>query len=318
MASTPSSGAVAVVPTRTELGDHAHPAWVHARGELTLDRPRIMAVVNLTPDSFHDGGRLMVEEGDVPNVTVAVRRCEQLVAAGADVLDIGGESTRPGAVAVEVDRECARVLPLVRALARHATLGRVPISIDTRHAAVARAAMAEGAAIVNDVTGLRDPQMASVVAETGAGVVISHLRGELATMQQHIAFDDLYGEIERELAERVAEAVVAGCPRARIVVDPGIGFGKTAQHSAALVVSGDRLRGATGCEVLIGASRKSFLGSLAGTERTSDRLVGSVVAAAIAVLHGARVVRVHDVRETAEALAVAVGIQAAHERHRGG
>lgn len=291
-------------------------AWVHAHGVLSLDHPRVMAVVNLTPDSFHDGGRLMVEEGDVPNVAVAVRRCEHFVAAGASLLDVGGESTRPGAAPVDVDRECARVLPMVAALRRHATLAAIPLSIDTRHAAVARAALQAGAAIINDVTGLADPAMAEVVAAAGAGLVIGHLRGEPATMQQGVAFTDLFAEVEDELAAKVEAAVAAGCPRERILVDPGIGFGKLYEHSAALVASSTRLRAATGCEVLIGASRKSFLGSLAGNERSVDRLVGSVVAATIAVLHGAKVVRVHDVRETVEGLAVALGITSAYDRQR--
>jgi dihydropteroate synthase len=291
---------------------------VHATGVLSLARPRVMAVVNLTPDSFHDGGRLMVEEGDVPNVAVALRRCEQLVLAGADVLDIGGESTRPGATPVDASRELGRVLPLVEGLRRHASLREVPISIDTRHAEVARQALMAGAAIVNDVTGLADPAMADVVAQAGAGLVIGHLRGEPATMQNDVAFTDLFREVEDELVARVEVAVAAGCARERILVDPGIGFGKRYEHSAALVASGDRLRAATGCEVLIGASRKSFLASLTGgasdNGRGADRLVGSVVAAAIAVVHGAKVVRVHDVRETVEALSVALGITDAYGR----
>ena len=276
-----------------------------------------MGVVNLTPDSFHDGGKLMVDEVDAPNVSVAIRRCEQLVAAGADILDLGGESTRPGAPTIGVDRECERVLAVIERLGHHPQLSAVPISIDTRHAEVARRALQAGAVIVNDVSGLADPDMAAVVAAAGAGVVIGHLRGDPMTMQQHIRFADLLGEIAEELGAAVERVVSAGLSRAHIVVDPGIGFGKTSAQSAALVASAGWLRAATGCPVLIGASRKSFLATLVGGlagSRPADRLVGSLVAAVIAVERGAAVLRVHDVRETVEALAVARAVRLAFDR----
>lgn len=276
-----------------------------------------MAVVNLTPDSFHDGGKLMVDELDAPNVSVAVRRCEQLVAAGADILDLGGESTRPGAPTIGVDRECARVLPVLARLREHTALASVPVSIDTRHAEVARAALDAGAVIVNDVSGLADADMAAVVAAAGAGLVVGHLRGDPMTMQHEIRFGDMFGEIAAELAAAVERAVAAGCSREHIVVDPGIGFGKSAEQSAALVASAGWLRAAIGCQVLVGASRKSFLGALAGGprgDRTADRLVGSLAAAVVAVERGAAVLRVHDVRETVEALAVARAIRIAFDR----
>jgi dihydropteroate synthase len=291
------------------------PAWLHARGATTLGQPRVMAVVNVTPDSFFDGGKLMAAGSEVPNVSVVARRCAQLLAQGADLLDVGGESTRPGATPVAPAQEAARVLPVIERLVADGV--GAPISIDTRHAEVARAAIAAGAAIVNDVSGLGDSAMADVVARTRAGLVVGHLRGEPRTMQEDVRFADLLREVTCELIASVERAVAAGVERARIVVDPGIGFGKTAEQSAALVAAAGWLREATGCPVLIGASRKSFLGALAG-ERGSDRLIGSVAAALVAVERGASILRVHDVRETVEALAVARAIRAAYARHGDG
>ncbi len=310
-------GAPAVHPTAASVA-----TWEHPGGGLTLDRTRVMGVVNLTPDSFHDGGKLMVDDVDAPNVSVALRRCEQIVGAGADLLDLGGESTRPGAATIGGRRECARVLPVLERLRDHPRLRGASVSIDTRHADVARAALRAGAVIVNDVSGLADPEMAAVVAAAGAGLVIGHLRGDPSTMQRDIHFADLLSEIADELCLAVARAEAAGIPRARIVVDPGIGFGKTAEHSAALVASSAWLRAATGCPVMIGASRKSFVGTIVGRaaprpgDRPDDRLVGSLAAALVAAEHGASVVRVHDVRETVEALAVARAIRTAFDRAR--
>ncbi|HEY0134805.1 MAG TPA: dihydropteroate synthase, partial [Nannocystis sp.] len=159
-------------------------AWVHARGALTLERARVMAVVNLTPDSFSDGGALIDRDREDPNAETVVRVCRELVRQGADILDLGGESTRPGAAPVDAARELRRVLPALRLLRADPTLADVPISIDTRHAATAAAAMDAGAAIINDVSGLADPEMAAVAARTGAGLVLGHLRGEPATMQE--------------------------------------------------------------------------------------------------------------------------------------
>ena len=278
-------------------------AWRIAGGAVDLALPRIMAVVNVTPDSFFDGGRLLAPGSDRPNVAVILRKARALVEAGAAILDVGGESTRPGADPVPPDRECARVLPAVEALAAHLD---VPISIDTRHAETARRALAAGATIVNDVSGLADPDMAGVCADAGAGVVVSHLRGEPRTMQDQIAFDDVVAEVADELAAAVDRAVAAGVDRAAIVVDPGIGFGKTAEQSAALLASAGVLEARTGRPVLVGASRKRFLGALTGLP-VDERLVPSVAAALVAVGCGARIVRVHDVAPTRAALAVAVG-----------
>lgn len=285
-------------------------AWVHARGVMGLERPRVMAIVNATPDSFFDGGRL--HDGQATRIDAALAHARRCVAHGADLLDVGGESTRPGAPPVDPQEERARVVPLIEALRTDRALDDVPISIDTRRASVAAAAMRAGASIVNDVSGLFDPQMAALVARAGAGLVIGHLRGEPVTMQREIRFAHVLREVTEELAARVDAAVAAGVERSRILVDPGIGFGKTAEQSAALVAAAGGLRQATGCPVLIGASRKSFLTAITGGF-AGDRLAGSLAAALVAVERGASVVRVHDVGETVQALAVAASIRRAFE-----
>lgn len=284
--------------------------WVHARGELRLDVPRVMAVVNLTPDSFFDGGNLLAPGAGEANAGMAVRHCRGLVQQGADILDLGGESTRPGSTPVGAELELRRVLPVLRRLRDDPELVAVPISVDTRHAEVAEAAMAAGAAIINDISGLADPAMAEVAACTGAGLVLGHLRGEPATMQTHVCFNDLLAEVARELVAAVERALRAGVPNDRILVDPGIGFGKTAEQSTALLAASMELTQRTGCPVLIGASRKAFLGVITG-KPVGERLIGSVAAAVIAVERGASVVRVHDVAATAEALRVLVAVRAA-------
>jgi dihydropteroate synthase len=289
--------------------------WRHARGALDLARVRVMAIVNLTPDSFFDGGRWMASEQRQANGSVVLAACRRWVEQGADLLDLGGESTRPRSTPVDLQTELARVLPIVERLQADEVLRSVVISIDTRHAEVARAALERGAAIVNDVSGLADPAMAEVVARTGAGLVVGHLRGEPATMQDDIRFHDLLGEVVEELLASVARAQQAGVEREAIVVDPCVGFGKTAEQSAALVGAAALLERETGCPVLIGASRKSFLGQWSrGPESSStpqQRLLASVVAGLVAVVHGARLLRVHDVAETVEALRVHEGIMAA-------
>jgi dihydropteroate synthase len=291
-----------------ELGAFAPAAWVHARGVMSLARPRVMAIVNVTPDSFSDGGRFLRAEDREPDVDAIAAIAAQLQAEGADILDIGGESTRPGAAPVDPEAEIARVLPVIERLRGL----DVPLSIDTRRASVARAAVEAGAAIINDVSGLADPEMAEVAARSGAGLVVGHMRGVPATMQQGIRFGDLLREVTDELAAAVERAVEAGVERPRIVVDPGIGFGKTAEQSAALVAAAGWLRQATRCPVLVGASRKSFLSAIVGGG-PHDRLPGSLAAALVAVERGASVLRVHDVVETVHALAVARSIRAAYD-----
>ncbi|MGB1014295.1 MAG: dihydropteroate synthase, partial [Nannocystaceae bacterium] len=211
----------------------AEKSWVHARGFLSIESARVMAIVNATPDSFADGGQLW--QGDGPDLERVILRCRQAVAEGASILDVGGESTRPGARPVDPVQEAARVVPIVAALARDPELAEVPVSIDTRRASVAHLALEQGACIVNDISGLADPQMLAVVAAHGAGLVLGHLRGVPQTMQLEIGFSDLLAEVGGELAARVERACQHGLTRAHILADPGIGFGKTAEQSAALV-----------------------------------------------------------------------------------
>jgi dihydropteroate synthase len=276
-----------------------------------------MAVVNLTPDSFSDGGRFLAPERDDPNVSVVLRQCARWAEQGAHLLDLGGESTRPGATPVLADVELRRVAPvLARILADPAT-APLPVSVDTRHASVARALLAGGAAIVNDISGLSDPDMAAAVAEHGAGLVLGHLRGEPRTMQREIRFSDLLGEVGDELAAAVDRAVAAGVDRDQIVVDPGIGFGKTPEQSAALAAAGELLEERTGRPVLVGVSRKSFLERITGRP-VEQRALASVAAGLCAIMHGARILRVHDVAETVEALAVVAAIERSFVEHHGG
>ncbi len=285
--------------------------WRHALGSLSLSRARVMAIVNVTPDSFFDGGQFLGEHDAAADVPAVRSRCRAFVREGAAILDVGGESTRPGARPVEPAAERARVEPVIRALASDPELDGAVVSVDTRRASVARAALAAGAAIINDVSGLADPAMATVAAEAGAGLVIGHLRGVPETMQARISFAALVREVGDELSAAVARALREGVSKDRIMIDPGIGFGKTAAQSAALVVAARALRERVGCPVLIGASRKSFLGAI--TRRAaSERLSGSLAAALLAVQHGASVVRVHDVAATVDALRVASALGAAH------
>lgn len=263
------------------------------RGE--AGRPLIMGVVNVTPDSFSDGGAF-ADQG------AAVAHGLRLAAEGAAVLDIGGESTRPGAEPVDERAELARVVPVVRRLAVESA---VPISVDTRKTAVARAAVAAGAAIWNDVTALTgEPDSAEVAAELGCRVVLMHMRGEPATMQQAPAYDDVVGEVEAYLLARADAAMAAGVRRERILLDPGIGFGKRQEHSLALLQYLERLTG-HGFPVVLGCSRKRFIQAVdPGASTPTDRLGGSVAAALRGAEAGVALVRVHDVRETAQALDV--------------
>jgi dihydropteroate synthase len=272
--------------------------WRGAGREIPLDRTRVMGIVNVTPDSFADGGRWLAAEA-------AVAHGLALAEQGADILDVGGESTRPGAAAVPLDEELRRVVPVVRELARQTT---VPVSVDTSKAEVARQALAAGACLVNDVTALAgDPAMRAVVAAAGAGAVLMHMRGTPRDMQREPRYDDVVAEVQAALAEHLAAACRAGIARASLLVDPGIGFGKTLQHNLALLAGLPRLA-ALG-PVLVGASRKRFVGELTGAP-VEARLAGSLAAAVWCAQQGAAVVRVHDVRETCDALRVWAGLAA--------
>jgi dihydropteroate synthase len=255
------------------------------------DSPKIMGIVNVTPDSFSDGGCFL-------DPVRAADHAAELVAQGADIVDIGGESTRPGATPISEDEEMRRVLPVIE---RAASRIAVPVSVDTRRAEIARRALDAGALIVNDVSGLTfDASMPSVCAQAHAGVVCMHMQGTPATMQQNPHYEDVVAEITAYLALRLDVLEQAGIPRDRIVVDPGIGFGKTAAHNLTILQNVERLR-ALGRPVLIGHSRKRFLGKLLG--RPIDELLAGTIGVAIALaLKGADVLRVHDVQATRDAL----------------
>ncbi|SFG79976.1 dihydropteroate synthase [Palleronia marisminoris] len=259
-------------------------------GRLSLDQPRIMAILNATPDSFSDGG---VHAG------AEVPQARALIAAGADILDVGGESTRPGATAIPVDDEIARVTPAIRA-ARADWDG--PISIDTRKAAVAEAAIAAGADMINDVSAMTfDLRMPATVAAAGLPVCLMHAQGDPATMQQSPRYDNVLLDVYDYLAARVDAAESAGIPRDRIIVDPGIGFGKTVAHNLALLARLSLFH-ALGCPILLGASRKRFIGTIGGAEVPRDRMSGSIAVALAGAAQGTQILRVHDLADTRQAL----------------
>ncbi len=264
--------------------------WTTARFDVDLSRPRVMGIVNVTPDSFSDGGRYR-------DASAAMAHCDALVAEGADILDIGGESTRPGAATPDVDEELARVLPVVR----HAVTLGVPVSVDTSAPDVMRAALDAGADIVNDVRSLQRPgALDAVAAHPRAGVCLMHMRGEPGTMQQQAAYDDVVAEVAAFLGERARALRARGIDNPRIVVDPGIGFAKSAAHNLELLRRQRELLGA-GYPLLVGWSRKSTLGAITGRP-VGDRLLASLAAAVLAVERGAAIVRVHDVAPTVDAL----------------
>ena len=260
---------------------------------LSLVRPRVMGIVNVTPDSFSDGGETL-DAGD------ALTRGRRMLAQGADIIDVGGESTRPGAEPIDAKTEIARVVPVVKGLVEAGAL----ISVDSRHALVMEAGIAAGARIVNDVTALSgDPDSLKLVAESGVSVVLMHMRGDPRTMQMDPRYDDAPREVFDYLKERAAVCEKAGIPRAHIAVDPGIGFGKTVEHNVQILNRLDIYR-ELGCAVLLGLSRKSFIGKLSRGEPPKARLPGSIAAALAALRQGVRLFRVHDVAETAQAFEV--------------
>ena len=256
-----------------------------------LARPRIMGVLNVTPNSFSDGGRYF-------NAARAIEHARRMMDDGADLIDIGGESTRPGAMPVDEAEELRRVIPLVAALAGQG----VPVSVDTRKPAVMRAALDAGAAMINDVCGLTAPGALEAVAAADAGVCLMHMQGDPRTMQEAPAYDDVVAEVRGFLLARATACEAAGIARERIVLDPGFGFGKTLKHNLALL-SGLPALAAAGYAVLAGLSRKSLLGELTGRP-VDERLAASIAAALAAVARGASLLRVHDVRETHDALVV--------------
>jgi dihydropteroate synthase len=262
--------------------------------------PFIMGIVNATPDSFSDGGRFL-------DTDAAVAHALRLADEGADLIDLGGESTRPGASPVPGAEEVRRIVPVVERL--RARGFALPISVDTFKPEVARAALAAGADLVNDVTGLADPALAAVVAESKAPVVIMHMRGTPADMASRAVYGDVVADVARELEVAVARAVAAGVDRERIIVDPGLGFAKTAEHSVALLARLPELR-ALGRPLLVGPSLKSFIGTLTGAP-VGERLPGTLAAVAVAVLAGAEFLRVHDVAAARQAAKVAAAVRQA-------
>jgi len=270
--------------------------WHCGRFRIDLSQPRIMGVVNITPDSFSDGGRFL-------DPRQAIVQAYRLIEEGAHVVDVGGESTRPGAQAVDAQEELRRVLPVLRAL-RDAN---VPIAIDTVKSEVMQAAIAEGVSIVNDVTALRSPGALAAVAASDVGVCMMHMQGEPRTMQAAPHYDNVVEEVCVFLGERMHAALAAGIAPERIAIDPGFGFGKTVAHNLDLLRNLARLA-ELGAPLLVGLSRKSMLGAITGRSAEA-RLAASVAAALLAVQRGARIVRVHDVAATRDALAVLAAVQ---------
>ncbi len=266
--------------------------------ELALDRARICGILNITDDSFSDGGRFRDPQR-------AIEQGLKLVEEGADLIDIGGESTRPGADDIPIDEEISRVVPVIEALAKQTS---VPISIDTSKPEVMRAAVAAGAGLINDVYALRRDGALAVAAELGVPVCVMHMQGEPRTMQDTPDYDDVVGEVHRFLAERLFACQMAGIDKKKILIDPGFGFGKTLEHNLALLRALDRFPELG--PVMVGLSRKASIGLLTGHESPSDRAAGSAAAALIAVQRGAAIVRVHDVAITRDALAVWAAVAA--------
>jgi len=259
-------------------------------------KPKLMGVVNVTPDSFSDGGRFLDAEA-------AVAHGRELAEQGAGILDVGGESTRPGAGAVSAEEELGRVVPVVAGLAGTAT-----VSVDTSKLEVAEAALDAGASIVNDVTALRnDPEIGALCAERDAGLILMHMLGDPRTMQANPVYDDVVADVKAFLAERLEAAVGAGVAKERVWLDPGIGFGKTLEHNLELLRRLGELR-ELGRPLVVGTSRKSFIGKVDGSD-VGDRIGGTIASSVLAMAEGAEVLRVHDVAQTAQAVTVAEAIR---------
>jgi dihydropteroate synthase len=282
-------------------GANSHPSpeptvWRLRSRRLALDRPLLMGVLNVTPDSFSDGGLFT-------HPRAAIEKGRELAADGADVVDVGGESTRPGSGGVDVATEMERVLPVVSELSADGII----VSIDTAKAAVAAAAVEAGAEIINDIAAGADPDMLSVMADTGAGAVLMHMQGIPRTMQEDPHYDDVVAEVREFLVDRAGRAEAAGISPGSIMLDPGIGFGKTVDHNLELLRRlGDLV--ATGYPILVGASRKGFLGKLTGVEDPRERDVATAATTALAVVAGAAMVRVHDVQSSRQAALISFAV----------
>lgn len=270
--------------------------WKTSRREISLDVPLVMGILNVTPDSFSDGGRYA-------DINAALKRADEMIAEGADVIDIGGESTRPGSTRVSADDEISRVVPVIEAISKRLD---VPVSIDTSKSAVANAAVDAGAEIINDISGLRfDEAIAEVAARHKTGLVLMHSRGEFETMHSQPPVEDIITEVEKDLRRSISAAAAAGVAGEQIALDIGLGFGKTLDQNLKLIAQLDRLvKEFPGFPILVGASRKSFLGKLLGKDDPKERLSGSLASAAIAVWNGAKILRVHDVAATVDAVKI--------------
>ncbi len=280
------------------------PAPLTLRGQTFAwgERTYLMGVLNVTPDSFSDGG-------DFENLGAAIAQAQALVAAGADILDIGGQSTRPGAPQVSLDAELNRVIPVIEGLRSHSEVcATVPISVDTTRAEVAQAAIAAGADLINDISGATfDPQMLNVVAHLQVPLILMHLRGTPQTMQTLTDYEDLIGEICQFLATRIDAAIAAGIKRSHLLIDPGIGFAKTYAQNLQILRELSAFQ-ALGCGILVGPSRKSFIGRILDRPEPKERVWGTAAACCAAIAAGADIIRVHDVREMADVCRVADAI----------
>lgn len=276
-------------------------SWRTSRRTITFERPLIMGILNLTPDSFSDGGQ-------ITSVDVALRRAAALIEGGADILDVGAESTRPGSKRVNKNEEIKRSVPVIEAIASRFD---IPISVDTTKSAVASTALAAGAEIINDVSGLRfDPTVADVAAGSGSGLILMHSRGDFETMHFQPPIDEIVSDVSAGLARSVNIAVERGVHRESIALDIGIGFGKTVEQNLELLAKLDKLISEFNeFPMLVGASRKSFIGAILGGVPPQARLNGSLAVAVVAIWNGAAMIRVHDARETAEAARVVEAIR---------
>lgn len=271
--------------------------WQTSRRSISLDRPLVMGILNVTPDSFSDGGEYLLADG-------ALKRAEQMIADGVDIIDVGGESTRPGSASVDPEVEVQRTLPVVDAIAKRFD---IPISIDTTKWLVAKAAIDSGAEIINDISGLRwDARLAELAASTEAGLVLMHSRGTFETMHSEPPIDDILGELRESLTASIETAKKWGVQEQQISLDIGIGFGKTFEQNLELLAKlGNIISEFRSYPMLVGTSRKSFIGKILNDAPPSERLGGSLATALMAVQRGAKIVRVHDVKETVAALAIA-------------
>ena len=275
--------------------------WQTSKRTIDVTAPVVIGIMNVTPDSFSDGGKFAAQDA-------ALRRVEEMIVEGADIIDIGGESTRPGSQRVSEGEEIGRTAPVIEAITARFD---VPVSIDTSKAAVAEAAVAAGAEIINDISGLRfDPRLADIAAEHQTGLVLMHSRGDFETMHSQPAVDDIFEDVASDFARSVDAAKAAGVEGDRIVLDVGIGFGKTVEQNLELIAKLDRIAAVfPEFPLLVGASRKSFIGKMLDHPSPDERLFGSLAAAAIAVWNGAAIIRVHDVKETVDVVRMVKAIK---------